>query len=335
MLDKKLDEVSLIRPFLIVLLVLFHSFAIYSGAWSKPTDVAEVSAYRWIARAAYSIMLESFVFLSGYVWAFQRESLGRNNGYLKIVFGKFKRLIIPCIIFGILYLIMIDKGNIFKGGVLSVLGGIGHLWFLPMLFWCFVLGYPIIYKTRNPITVLSFLLVLSFFSVIPFPLRISKTFYYLFFFIGGYYCLQYKERLMASLSSKGLLIWFLFIITFISLSLLVERVDALSFFRGKSMLSRLLLREIHSMTALIYATFGTMALWLASLKIVSHHKLSTWYIELGQYCMGVYIFQQFILKYLYYQTDLSINIGSMWLPWVAFMISLVGSLLLSYTIKQI
>lgn len=230
---------------------------------------------------------------------------------------------------------MIEGCNPLNQSVLSVLRGAGHLWFLPMLFWCFLLGYPIVSRQRNPKIVMSLLTLLSLCSIIPLPLRISMSFYYLFFFIGGYYCWQYKEKITKHLESKTLLIWGIFIITFIGLSILVDSIDSMSFFKTKTQFSRLLSREIHSITSLIYASFGTIALWLTSLRMTSNHKLTKWYIELGKYCMGVYIFQQFILKYLYYQTELPVQVGTIWLPWLAFAIALIGSLLISYTIKQV
>ncbi len=332
---KNLDEVSFIRPILILLLVVFHSFAIFSGAWDMPEGLEVIPAYGWVARSAYAIMLECFVFLSGYLWAYQRETMGKKDNVNKLIVSKFNRLIIPCLVFGVLYIVMIDGFNSLKESALSVWGGVGHLWFLPMLFWCFLLGYPIVSRQRNPIIVMSLLTVLTFCSIIPLPLRISMSFYYLFFFIGGYYCWQYKEKITRVLYSKTLLIWVLFIITFIGLSILVDVFDSMSFFKTKTLFSRLVSREIHSITSLIYASLGTIALWLTSLRITSNHKLAKWYIELGKYCMGVYIFQQFILKYLYYQTELPIQVGTTWLPWIALGIALSGSLLLSYTIKQV
>lgn len=47
-------------------------------------------------------------------------------------------------------------------------------------------------------------------------------------------------------------------------------------------------------------------------------------------CFGVYIFQQFILKYIVYNGAIISLLGSYWLPWVAFVITLLLSVVLSW-----
>lgn len=66
-----LTEVSVIRPILIILLVVYHSFIIYQGGWSEPVGFEPNETYWWISKASYSFMLEAFVLISGYVYAHQ------------------------------------------------------------------------------------------------------------------------------------------------------------------------------------------------------------------------------------------------------------------------
>lgn len=65
---KILEDVVFMRVVLIVLLVLYHSFAIFNGAWEKLADYPDIPAYWWIATSSYAFMLEAFVFISGYVF---------------------------------------------------------------------------------------------------------------------------------------------------------------------------------------------------------------------------------------------------------------------------
>ena len=85
--NRNLDEVSFIRPVLIVLLVLYHAFAPWCGAWEPFDGFEENNVYWWLAKVAYSFMLPTFVFVSGYVWAYQRVSLNKREN-LKILFIK-------------------------------------------------------------------------------------------------------------------------------------------------------------------------------------------------------------------------------------------------------
>ena len=57
-------------------------------------------------------------------------------------------------------------------------------------------------------------------------------------------------------------------------------------------------------------------------------------IIMSGYCYGVYIYQQFILQILYYKTSLPLHINEWLLPWVAFFITLVLSILFChYSLK--
>ena len=69
-----LKEVVVIRLFLLIALVLYHAFAPFSGAWSPISD-ADILGYGCIAKLMYAFLLESFVFISGYVYGYQRFNL--------------------------------------------------------------------------------------------------------------------------------------------------------------------------------------------------------------------------------------------------------------------
>lgn len=51
-----LNDVVILRLLLIVLLVVYHSFCIFSGAWEVPDNYPQIPAYGWIAKASYSKM---------------------------------------------------------------------------------------------------------------------------------------------------------------------------------------------------------------------------------------------------------------------------------------
>lgn len=52
-------------------------------------------------------------------------------------------------------------------------------------------------------------------------------------------------------------------------------------------------------------------------------------IKLSGYCYGVYVFQQFILKYLYYKTGYAIAINPYLVPWIALVLTIALSFLLT------
>lgn len=57
---KILSEIAVIRPILIILLVVYHSFIIYQGGWSEPIGFEHNRAYWRISKASYSFMLETY-----------------------------------------------------------------------------------------------------------------------------------------------------------------------------------------------------------------------------------------------------------------------------------
>jgi len=81
-----LSDAAIIRIILVVLLVLYHAFAPFSGAWSPIEGYEEVAAYWWLDKLSYAFMLETFVFVSGYVFGYQVRMKGEIK--LKIMSQK-------------------------------------------------------------------------------------------------------------------------------------------------------------------------------------------------------------------------------------------------------
>ena len=63
-------------------------------------------------------------------------------------------------------------------------------------------------------------------------------------------------------------------------------------------------------------------------------EIPQWLIKLGGLCFGVYLLQQFILMGLYYYTELPVILGCYWLPWVGFLIALIGSLVFAWLLVK-
>ena len=62
-MKKNLDEVSIIRPIIIVLLVVTHSFTIYNGGWDIPLYTDTIPLYSWIPKLISGFRLESVSFI--------------------------------------------------------------------------------------------------------------------------------------------------------------------------------------------------------------------------------------------------------------------------------
>lgn len=183
-----LTNVAIIRPILILMLVFYHAFAIYSGAWSPIVGFPEIKLYWWLDWLSYAFMLETFVFVSGYVFGYQVRTKGESVlSARRLIPKKFRRLIIPSMFFSLLYIVLFGNiGQPISATIYGMLDGTAHMWFLPMLFWCFI-GIWVIEKLRMQVKIaLPLLLVVCVCSHVALPLRIGDTMYYMLFFYVGY-----------------------------------------------------------------------------------------------------------------------------------------------------
>lgn len=184
-----LYEESIIRPVIILLLVVMHSFTVFSGGGEflpLPEGIEPIESYNRIAKVTYSFMLEAFVFVSGYLLAIFFEYIGFLN---------------------FLY---------------DILNGTGHMWYLPILLWCFVLG-TFLWNTKSPNwakILICLLLSIGSGLLSGLPFRIGRTCYYLWFFYLGMFIYSHKQFILGNLSlGKKLLFTSLYLSTFVLLTL--------------------------------------------------------------------------------------------------------------------
>ena len=177
-----LDEVSFIRPILIILLILVHCFTVFNHGWEPFSGFQENKGYMWLSRLSYSFLLETFVFISGYVYAFQVITLQKTYTLAKLVKNKSSRLLLPSIVFSLIYLQLFSTDNFINvsslpelGGLgLSIISGIGHLWYLPVLFWCFIFMWILerfLISEKLKFSLLLFISILPYFYLLFLPDR--------------------------------------------------------------------------------------------------------------------------------------------------------------------
>lgn len=325
-----IPEVVLMRPIVIFLLVFYHAFIIYTGGWSEPAGFENVIVYEYLADLSYAFMLESFVFLSGYLFGYQQIVLDRYKscdlleGGGRLLISKFKRLIIPSVIFGSIYFACFYSYKTVLGTCYAILNGVGHLWFLPMLFWCFSLTWLLVYwqiKESRKVVLLLCAMVLMF---LPLPLRLNVAFYYLPFFYAGFLCWEKRQTLYCRATPLTLsCLWCIFALLFFLKTFIVDSVE-FSFFQDRYF-DRCFILGIRMMCRIFCAGAGVAAFYMTALSVAHKRELPLWIQRIGSLCFGIYIFQQFILQILYYHTDVPVYLSPMFLPWVALIVTWIGS----------
>lgn len=323
---KRLDEVTLMRTILAVLIVFMHSFTCYQGGWDKPIGYVDIPAYMWIARFSFAFTLEAFVFISGYLFAFQHITLNRRVDGISLVTNKLKRLILPSILFSALYFVLFYEYKGVGDLIYNLINGCGHMWFLPMSFWCFLGGW-LLEKIKIPNGwKLAFLIILNLFFCISIPFQISRATKYLVYFYGGYLIYKHSENIKKHIDIKRIiLLWSLFVVSFVLLKVLKENLNT----ETTSRYMNLLLASCGRACQLVYASIGTIAFYVTALYYTNHHKLRLQTVKLASCCFGIYLFQQFVLKGLYYETGFAACVGPYLLPWLGFLIAAPVSYLMT------
>ena len=320
------SDIGLFRVLVIFLLLVFHSFCPYGNYWR---DIGlDVPLYYWLDNWSYSFFLQGFIFISGYLYGIQlpkKKAKGLYNIKEELK-KKFHRLMVPSLLYTSLYIILFREGEGWRTPY-KIINGVGHLWFLPTLFGCFVCLLLIDRWSIKPKIVIIFSLLLSLIPLQGLPLRFDMVCKYFIFFYIAY--LGSGVNYLDKIPSGGVLLLGLFqILLFVVLFGVEERETALM--EKVCILPRLF--------ELLYSFIGVFVLF-SFVRKVSHRIKSMSTIKVisvaNDYCFGVYIYQQFILWYLYYYTQLPFIISQYILPWLFLIITLVMSILLTYISKHI
>lgn len=311
-----LYEVSVIRPVVIILLLFMHCFTPYQGVWEPFDGFIPNKFYFWLARFITGFRIETIALIAGYVFSYQCRTLGREYPFISFVKKKAFRLLIPCYVFGISYYAMFYSGETIdvKDYILTVLNGAGHLWFLPMLFLCFISVWVL--NRFRPNSMMTFCLF-SVLSIVPapavFPLGLARYFHFLLFVYAGYLLWLYRDAVLNKLM-KPLSI-FAIVLLYASMVYCFEYVGNI---------------YLKSIIEYVMNMSGIMALYLAvsSFTTKKGFELSPFVVNLSSQCYGLYVFHQYFLNYLYYETSFTANLGH-FTPWITFVIILLLSFLVT------
>ena len=131
---KRFDEISIMRVLAMLMIVAFHSMCFYNGRWTK-VDALTIPFWYKTSYFLDVIDLNMFVFISGYLYGYLY--IFRNKYYPRseVIRIKAIRLLIPYFFWGI-PMALIWPWNTWT----KLFYGIGHLWFLLMLFGVFTLA---------------------------------------------------------------------------------------------------------------------------------------------------------------------------------------------------
>lgn len=198
----RFNEISIMRVMAMTMIVAFHSLCFYNGRWVK-VNAIDIPVWHKVSYFLDVIDLNMFVFISGYLYGYLYIYRNKYQHPSEVIRIKAKRLLIPYLFWGI-PMAIVWPWNTWS----QLLYGIGHLWFLLMLFGVFTL--TVIFQLLNAqrvkftSTVGISLIVMGFISGFLFSkyvyagefLCINKILYYFPAFMIGYLCAKLRVAWM-------------------------------------------------------------------------------------------------------------------------------------------
>ena len=330
----RLLEVEVLRPLAVLLVVLLHSFTVYWGKWTAPEGFVHIAPYKWIAATSFSFTMELFVMLSGYIFGFQLINLKRDYTLKSLLQNKFKRLLVPSLIFSVLYASIFYWNRDILNALYSIINGAGHMWFLLMLFWCFAFGLPLYKSKMKEGRKFALLLLCVLLSTISLPFRLEKALYYLFFFYLGITLIR-RQDLCDRISTNYRLMIALAIIylaSFVSYELVLPTLVK----PENGIILRTLLFWLKRFWTFTYSLAGSLLVFSIAYRIFKNKTAaSPMVIYCSSISFGVYLFHQIIIEVLLYKTSLPVILGPYWLPWFSFIVALLGSVLLVQLLRKL
>lgn len=146
-MGKRLSQIGNIRALAIFLVVLGHSIILYSSEWSLYETAVSAPFLDLLKKIIDIPQMPLFFSLSGYLFVFTH---GKKRGLWHLLKNKVLRLLIPYLGIGLCFLLPVRAAIGYPGyqrmGIgdfvrkLMTASDVGHLWFLPALFWVFVLS---------------------------------------------------------------------------------------------------------------------------------------------------------------------------------------------------
>ncbi|MBQ0033973.1 MAG: acyltransferase family protein [Bacteroidales bacterium] len=351
---------------MIALLVVYHALCIYTGGWPAPEGVEPNAVYWWLGHLISGFRIETIAFVGGYVMAYQCCGLGKRSRFVPWVWKKMKRLLLPAIVFGTFYyfLFRFDPSR-WSAYTMTwkILNGIGHLWFLPMLFWCFILAWALdamlhfVENRRQRLhkpfgwLILFALALLSLWQPTGGRLGLTRVPHFAFYFYAGYWLrvLLAGEETKTALRKGKPFMWTCCGLTVVYLLVLMWKLQAMhyqlpavpwtrpSWLSGYGKTAIAALRLIHT-SAGIGALFALVWHLLYGRKPVSLQVMqpAPWLRECSRLCYGVYVYHMFFMEPCYFHVGLGgigmpavfcqTTFGAWLLPWVVLLLTMLLSL---------
>ena len=322
--SKKFEEISIMRVLAMIMIIAFHSLCFYNGRWSK-VNAIDIPIWYNISYFLDVIDLNMFVFISGYLYGYLYIYKHKYHHPLEVIRNKAIRLLIPYFFWGIPMAIVWPWNTWVK-----LFYGIGHLWFLVMLFAVFTIivilqllnaqRIKFTSKVGISLIVVGYISGLVFFNFIYSGdfLCINKILYYFPAFMLGYLCAKLRVA------------WILPNWAYITLPFAILGVFVFVWYPVPLHFSLIL------MVRTIFAYIICIDLLIILSKITLSDRKRKVVQEIERLSMGLYIFNQIAMDMVFTTPQLHQWFEVHWMlgPFVLFPIGFFPPLLLSHIFNK-
>lgn len=274
-------DIAILRLLAIMIVVAFHGYGMTFVHFSDSVNKMYHNAYfHFNQTCLINVAMPLFVWISGYL--FGMELTSSPPSISKLVTKKGKRILFPYFVFSLIFML---STNSFAWEPFWQ-GGYWHLWFLPMLFWCFIFTW-IIHKYCNtnslyislPLTILFFIAIFIPFEL-PSIIGLNSVKNWYCWFYLGYVTFNYDNQIMIFMK-RSHIIWILAGI-FIRIQFLSPT-----------------LYEDYTIQKIVASLCSIYVLWYVARSISwKNYKFTDVLLALSACSFGLYIFHNWIEMHL-------------------------------------
>jgi surface polysaccharide O-acyltransferase-like enzyme len=321
---KRFFEISMMRVMAMLMIIAFHSMCFYNGKWTK-FDAIRIPFWTNASEFLDVVDLNMFVFISGYLYGYLYIYRNKYRHPSEVIRNKAVRLLIPYFFWGIPMAIVWPWNT-----MSSLLYGVGHLWFLLMLFGVFTLTVILqllnAQRIKFTFKIGLFLIVVAYLGMYVFMkyvnprdfLCTNRILYYFQAFMIGYVC--------AKLQVGWLMPGWSFVLLPLGIAILLLLVCV----RLPIPYHMWLLAK--SLCA--YTICVSLLVILSKVPVTG--KFRDVVIEIERLSMGIYIFNQMMMDLVFTTPMLHRFFEAHWQvgPFILFLIGFLPPLMLSYIFNK-
>lgn len=194
----KLEIFNILKVNMMLVIILYHSIALWlPDGWFNQNPIQSCVIFENLSQYLNFVHTYVFVFTSGYIFSWLKINKGKYSSIQEVVHKKFERLMYPYFIVALIWCIpfyVVFYETSIRAVFLNYVLGYSpsQLWFLPMLFWIFIVSYLLFDYIRGWDIVkmimflpLCYLVAVIASAFVTMPYQILMSFKYLPFFMLG------------------------------------------------------------------------------------------------------------------------------------------------------